>query len=236
MLSDEPFAALTLETNRILSQAITEGFADNLPPELMVKALKDDVFLFSGLKTHAQLKEASELLLNEDGTLKLYKAFEADIISLHEAYNIAHLEPEYIFATSSAQTAADWAQWQSEGSGRYNLQYRTAGDDRVRDSHAVLDNTTLPDDDPFWMYYITPLGWRCRCRTVQVRKGKYPTSDPDQAMKAGDRATTILDKNGNNSGEIFRFNPGVQKVIFPPKHPYYKTSESVKNTIQNLPR
>ncbi len=32
--------------------------------------------------------------------------------------------------------------------------------DRVRDSHRLLHNTTLPIDDPFWDSYIPPLGWR----------------------------------------------------------------------------
>ncbi|KAF0199022.1 MAG: phage putative head morphoproteinis protein SPP1 gp7 [Bacteroidetes bacterium] len=232
MLVEPPFLAVIEETNRVLGNALDEGILDNSPSEEMVSKLRDDVFLFSALKTHAQLKEASELLLNPDGTVKMFSAFKQDVLSVYKTYNQDHLEVEYIFAVSSAETAAQWHQWQQDGD-RYNLQLRTAGDNKVRDTHAVLNLTTLPDDDPFWNLYITPLGWRCRCRTIQVRKNKYPVSDSGEAIKKGEQATTRLDKNGNNRDEIFRFNPGKQKVIFPPKHPYYNASAIVKPVLAN---
>lgn len=233
MLSDAPFIAVINETNRVLSNALDEGILDNSPPEEMLRKLKEDVFIFSALKTHAQLKEASELLLNQDGTIKMFNAFKQDVLTVHKAYNVNHLEAEYIFATSSAETAAQWQQWQQDGD-RYNLQLRTAGDNKVRDSHAVLNLTTLPDDDPFWDLYITPLGWRCRCRTIQVRKNKYPVSDSSQAIKNGELATTRIDKNGNNRDEIFRFNPGKDKMIFPPRHPYRAVQERVMKIVKSL--
>lgn len=108
------------------------------------------------------------------------------------------------------------------GSRPLNLQYRTAKDDHVRQSHHALDETTLPLDDPFWDSYLPPNGWRCRCNTVEVRKGKYAESDSATAQAAGATATTQLDKNGKNKLAIFRFNPGKEKVLFPPAHPYTK--------------
>lgn len=235
MLADAPFLAVINETNRVLGSALDEGILDNNPPEEMVRKLRDDVFLFSALKTHAQLKEASGLLLNPDGTIKMFSAFKQEVLSVYKAYNQDHLEVEYIFAVSSAETAAQWQQWQQDGD-RYNLQLRTAGDNKVRDTHAVLNLTTLPDDDPFWNQYITPLGWRCRCRTIQVRKNKYPVSDSGEAIKKGEQATTRLDKKGRNADEIFRFNPGKQQVIFPPKHPYRKVQDEVMTAVESLPK
>jgi len=233
MLSDAPFVAVINETNRVLSNALDEGILDNIPPAEMVRKLKEDVFIFSALKTHAQLKEASELLLNADGTIKMFSAFKQDVLSVHKAYNINHLGAEYIFAVSGAETAAQWQQWQEDGD-RYNLQLRTAGDSKVRDSHAVINLTTLPDDDPFWDLYITPLGWRCRCRTIQVRKNKYPVSDSLAAIKKGELATTRIDKNGRNADEIFRYNPGKEQVIFPPKHPYRKVQDDVITKVKSM--
>jgi hypothetical protein len=34
--------------------------------------------------------------------------------------------------------------------------------------------------------------------------------------------------------QIFRFNPGAQEKVFPPKHPYYKTPEMVKTVINEM--
>ena len=45
---------------------------------------------------------------------------------------------------------------------------------------------------------------------MQVRKGKYPESDSDEAVKAGEKATTQIGKDGTDKGRIFRFNPGKQ--------------------------
>uniref|UniRef100_A0AA94F0J5 Phage head morphogenesis domain-containing protein n=1 Tax=Flavobacterium columnare TaxID=996 RepID=A0AA94F0J5_9FLAO len=56
----------------------------------------------------------------------------------------------------------------SDDTERYYLEYRTAGDDRVRDSHAALNGIVLPKRRPFWQKYYTPNGWRCRCHVVEV--------------------------------------------------------------------
>jgi hypothetical protein len=105
----------------------------------------------------------------------------------------------------------------------------------VRDSHDKLRETTLPKDDAFWLSYYPPNGWRCRCTAVQVRKGKFDLSDSDKAIAEGQKATSQIGKDGKNKLAIFRFNPGVQKVVFPPTHPYTKVSgaEKVRKELKN---
>lgn len=207
---------LVQETSQIFNGAI----ADNDIPEAMAKSLKEDVFIFSGLKTNAQLAEASRLLLTEDGKVKSFSAFSKDVESIKENYNQKYLDAEYQFAVSSAQSAGNWANISND----YDLQYRTAGDDRVRDSHDKLRDITLPPDDAFWISYYPPNGWRCRCTAVQVRKGKFDVSNSKKAIAEGDKATVQIDKDGKNKLAIFRFNPGIQKVVFPPAHPYAKVA------------
>ncbi|MDA6068008.1 phage head morphogenesis protein [Flavobacterium sp. AC] len=184
----------------------------------MSNSLKKDTFIFSQLKTNAQLFEASQLLLTEDNTIKSFSQFSKDIQGIKENYNQNYLEAEYQFAVSSAQSAANWANISED----YDLQYRTANDSKVRDSHARLHDITLPSDDPFWISYYPPNGWRCRCTAVQVRKGKYKASDSKKASTQGDKATSKIDKDGKNKLAIFRFNPGMTKKVFPPEHPYNK--------------
>ena len=234
MLNDEPLLGVVNETNRILAKALDVGIADNIPSPAMLKKLREDVFVFSGFKTHAQLKEAASYLLTDDGKIKPFQDFRRDVWAVHTSYNSLYLEAEYIFATSSAEMASRWSDYEKDGD-RYNLQYRTAGDDRVRDEHAAINLTTLPIDDPFWGLYMPPNGWRCRCGAVQVRKGKYDESNSDEAMTKGEKATTRINKKGENADAIFRFNPGKDKVIFPPHHPYKTVPESVKKVVKNLP-
>lgn len=205
---------LIKETAKIFNEALT----DNDISEKMLESLKKDVFLFSGLKTHAQLLEASRMLLTDEKTVKSFSQFSKDVEKVKENYNQNYLEAEYQFAVTSSEMAGKWSRISND----YDLQYRTAQDDKVRASHQVLHNITLPADDGFWIYYYPPNGWKCRCNAVEVRKGKYESSDSNTSISAGEKATSQVDKDGKNKLEIFRFNPGIQKVVFPPAHPYHK--------------
>lgn len=228
-LTDKAYQKLIEETNKVLSSAITDN---DIPPEMLAK-LENDTFVFSGLRTHAQLLEASSMLM-EDGKIRGFDAFAKDFNQVNTKYNQNYLEAEWQFALSSSQSAGKWAAIDQDG--RYNLQYRTANDDRVRADHAALQNITLPVDDPFWMSYYPPNGWRCRCTAVEVLKTKYELADSVKANEAGDRATTKLGADGKNKSEIFRFNPGMEQKVFPPKHPYNKVkgAEEVKATVKEL--
>ena len=67
---------------------------------------------------------------------------------------------------------------------------------------------------------MPPNGWNCRCTTVEVLASDYSKSDSSKAIAAGEKATTQIGKNGKNKAEMFRFNPGKEKKIFPPKNAY----------------
>ena len=108
--------------------------------------------------------------------------------AIDSTYNRNYLQAEYNFATASTQMAVKWKEWEQTAD-RYDLQYRTAGDDRVREEHRELDGITLPMTDPFWNEYYPPNGCNCRCNAVRVRKGKYPTSDSDEAIQKGKNCT-----------------------------------------------
>lgn len=213
MLSEKPIAAAIEATASVLREAAAPALESAVVPPEMRRALSEDIFVFSGFKTYHNLKEASALLLNEDGKVKPFGRYLQDIRGIHERYNKSYLEAEYLFATQSARMADKW-QEHAQDEDRYNLQYRTAGDARVRQEHQALDLVTLPASDPFWAEYYPPNGWRCRCNVVRVRKDKYEESNSARAIEAGRAAT-------EDKLRIFRFNPGRQKVIFPPHHPYY---------------
>lgn len=194
-------------------QGGVDGAIAQSVPYAMRRALTEDVHVFSGAKTYAELKELGELLMDGD-KVKPFNQFWQDTRKIHSTYNKSYLSAEYNFATQSARMASKWSEVEGDGD-RYDLQYRTANDDRVRDEHQTLNGTTLPPSDPFWDEYYPPNGWNCRCTTVQVRKGKYQSSNSGEAIKAGADATS-----GKNV--MFRFNPGKRKVIFPSGHPYVK--------------
>lgn len=227
LLETKEFKSLLTAIKNKFNRGLMEGLQDNKVPAEMSKALKEDIYIFSALKTHAQLQEASQQLLNEDGSIRSFQQFEQAYQQINNNYNKNYLEAEYEFAIASAQSVSKWTKI-VQNKDRYNLQYRTAGDERVRVSHRALDRITLLPSDPFWASYYPPNGWRCRCVAIEVLKDKYEASDSDQANKAGETATTEIGANGKNRLEIFRFNPGVDKVIFPPHHPYRKIQDAKK--------
>ena len=181
--------------------------------DIMRQRLQRSNYIFSGIKTFHELNEAFPSLLDENGNRKPFERFLNDVQKIDDTYNSHYLRTEYNFVQSSAQMAAKWEQFAEDGD-RYNLQYRTAGDSKVRPAHAALNGVTLPPSDPFWQTYYPPNGWNCRCTVVQVRKSKYPATPHDEAMKRGEEALQ------NDTKGIFHFNPGIQQKTIPDYNPY----------------
>ena len=181
--------------------------------DLMRKRLTRSNYIFSGMKTFHELNEAFPSLLDENGNRKSFEQFLNDVRKIDEKYNRNYLRAEYNFVQSSAEMAAKWERFMEDGD-RYNLQYRTAADGKVRPEHASMHGITLPPSDSFWEEFYPPNGWNCRCTVVQVRKSKYPTTEHDEAIALGELAT------GKDTKGIFRFNPGKEGKAMPDYNPY----------------
>jgi SPP1 gp7 family putative phage head morphogenesis protein len=221
------------EARRVIAETanvLAEGVNTQLPtdvPDTLRYALEENTFTFSGFKTFHAMREIGLSLVAEDGNIKPFSQFKEDVKAVNDSYNVNYLRAEYQQAVGASQMAAKWVDIERDGD-RYDLQYRTAQDNHVREDHALLHGTTLPPSDPFWDKYYPPNGWGCRCTVVQVRHGKYPLSDPELAMKRGDNSTAGVKQ------QMFRFNPGKQMKLFPPKHPYYKTPASDGKTVSKV--
>lgn len=126
----------------------------------MRSSLQQSNWVFSGMKTFHELKEAFPSLLDENGEKKPFERFYNDVQRVDETYNRNYLRAEYNFVSTSAEMAARWEEFEKDGD-RYFLQYRTVGDDRVRKEHMALDATTLPVEHPFWDTHYPPNGWNC---------------------------------------------------------------------------
>jgi SPP1 gp7 family putative phage head morphogenesis protein len=238
---NEGYKPEDLKTEKVYQDLLEQTYGifdtaiqDNVVPEVMKAALQSDAFMVAGLKTHAQLFEASTVLMKPDGSVRSYASLENELNKLNVRYNATYLESEYQFAVGSSQMASKWNDFDDDDN--YNLQYRTAGDKRVRDSHDKLRDTTLPKNDPFWDSFLPPNGWRCRCTVVEVAADKYTPSISKDAIEKGMAATNEIGKNGKNRLEIFRFNAGKEQKLFPPKLPYNasRCTENGKLSITGL--
>ena len=195
------------------SSVLNGSFRQVEMSEAMRKRLERSNYVFSGLKTFHELNEAFPSLLDENGNRKTFERFLNDVRKIDETYNSNYLRAEFNFVQASAEMAAKWERFMQDGD-RYYLQYRTAGDAKVRPTHAEMAGITLPASDPFWDEFYPPNGWGCRCSVVQVRKSKYPATDHEEAMARGESALE-LDKKG-----MFRFNAGMEQKTMPDYNPY----------------
>lgn len=225
MTTDAARKLLTATANTI-KQGVDSHLPVDVPPTLRY-ALENNAFIFSGLKTFHALREVGLSMVKDDGSIKSFEEFKDDVKQINSKYNTNYLYAEYKHAVGTSQMAAKWVDIEADGD-RYDLQYRTAGDDKVRPDHAALNGITLPPSDPFWSKYYPPNGWGCRCTAVQVRVGKYQRSNPADAMQAGDTATEEAKQ------KMFRYNSGKTMQLFPPKHPYYKAPVGAKAVVQQV--
>ena len=193
--------------------ALDSSFQQVKMSDVMRQRLQRSNYIFSGMKTFHELNEAFPSLIDENGNRKPFEQFLNDVQKIDRTYNQNYLRAEYNFCQASADMAAKWEGFMQDGD-RYNLQYRTQRDKKVRPEHAALDRVTLPMSDPFWQEYYPPNGWNCRCTVVQVRKSKYPETPHDEAMALGAEAT------GKDTKGIFHFNPGIEQKTMPDYNPY----------------
>lgn len=178
--------------------------------------LNTNVYIFSGFKNYQQLRETTLLLKDDNGQLKSFADFLADVRQVDETYNEVYLSAEYSTAVASAQAAATWQDYTSNGIEM--LTYVTAGDGRVREEHAILEGVTYPVDHEFWDTYYPPNDWGCRCDTSPAVGGEI---DP------------IAKGSLPDIPEMFQQNIGKTGVTFPDTHPYFEASEAAKKSIHS---
>ena len=150
------------------AKALDSSFQQVEMSDIMRQRLQQSNYIFSGMKTFHELNEAFPSLIDENGNRKPFEQFLNDVQKIDRTYNRNYLRAEYNFCQASANMASKWEGFMQD-SDRYNLQYRTQRDKKVRPEHAALDRVTLPVTDSFWKEFYTPNGWNCRCTVVQVR-------------------------------------------------------------------
>jgi SPP1 gp7 family putative phage head morphogenesis protein len=172
----------------------------------MLKALRENVYRFSGFKTYNFIQEANGLLIGENGNLKAFTDFRTDVLKLNELYNIDHLRTEYNHAVATSRMASKWQKFNADKTALPLLQFDTVGDGRVRIAHQKLDGIIKPVGDPFWDKYLPPLDWNCRCTVRQLADGEV---------------TATNESNLPQVKKEFTYNWGKEKFIFPPTHPQF---------------
>ena len=91
------------------------------------------------------------------------------------------------------------------------LKYVTVGDSRVRDSHAQLNGTILPKDDPFWQTHYPPWDWGCRCVAVELTEEMAREEQADGTGSVRDEGWSQdyrAAHRGRDESKDYQFRPG----------------------------
>lgn len=180
----------------------------------LITEIESNVYVFSGFKTYHQLKEATMLLTDEHGLRKPFNKFLKDVQAINDTYNINYLHAEYNHAVACGQMTTNWEQILERAEVAPYLKYKTAEDERVRDSHRPLNNVIKRFDDAFWNVYYPPNGWNCRCDVVQIIDGEITEEFDAPELPA-----------------MFRNNVGKNGVVFPDTHPYFTMADNSAKPI-----
>ena len=207
---------------RELTKGVYEGFGKNslqvqwgTPDEVMLRSLRENVYIFSGAKNYQMTKDMSQYLATDKG-LRPFNEFADEARKTFDTYNKNYLTAEYNSAVAQSRMAAIWQEIEREKHLYPMLQYETVGDGRVRPEHAVLDGIVKPVDDKFWNVNYPPNSWNCRCYTIQ-------------SNDALESRNVDYEKSKNNVHPLFRFNSGKTKQVFSKKHPYFNVAKEDKD-------
>lgn len=215
-----------MEIAKELFSGIEEGYGKLLgnidydtPDAEMLRALKENVYIFSAYKNHQELLEINELLLDAEGKVREWADFKIEASKINVIYNQNYLRSEYNNAVAQAQMASRWQTVQDDKETFKMLTIRTVGDSHVRAAHRALEGLTLPVDHAYWKSHWPPFDWGCRC-DIEQHEDKRAT--PEAKIKY------------LQVSDAFKGNVGIDKKAFK-DHPYENgIDKKTKSALEEL--
>jgi SPP1 gp7 family putative phage head morphogenesis protein len=215
----------------IVSEALSllKGLRKGLKPSnnytaadtLMLQLMEYNCFEFSYTKTEARLASMSSLLIDKK-TKKLrdFNSFKKLVLKEVELLNKNYLLTEYNLAVSVGQNSANYIRFLKEKDSVTSLvKYQTAGDDKVRSAHTILDGKIFDLNDTQAMDLLPPNGFGCRCEFVQYLGN-------DKKVTKGTRAKELLrESDPKYNGSNFEINRANLNQVFTKKEFYSDTKK-----------
>jgi SPP1 gp7 family putative phage head morphogenesis protein len=187
----------------------------------LLTKMKGNLYSFAGAKTYSHLKELNSMLYDDNGKLIPFNKFRDKASEYYASIGMTEkkyqdwLNIEYDTAIGQGQKAAQWQGFMDNADVIPNLKYVTAGDERVRPAHALLDGLIKSKDDPIWDNIYPIQDWGCRCDVQEVE----------------DDITPHTPEIFNNPA--FQGNVGKDGIAISKNHPYYPDAVKDRQRIQN---
>lgn len=211
-----------------LEHGLFKGFGDNLDDleigttrSNLLQDLRDNVYMFSAAKTYQQVRDYEATLqdmVDKMADATSYREFKEAVMATYDNYNQNWLASEYNTAIGQAQQASQWDEIENTKDTFPYLRYSAVMDPNTSEICAPLDGMTLPVDDAMWDRYAPLNHFNCRCVLVQI--DKYD----DVKLTTEAEKKQLQDEVGSQMQDVFKMNPGKDRYIFNPDHPYFEVA------------
>jgi len=186
----------------------------------LLSELRENVYMFSAAKTFQQVKDMTEKLVDENGTIRSYQDFRTDADTVFNTYNNDWLKSEHTTAIAQAQSAVKWNSIEKQKDILPFLTYSTIGD--ACNICAPLNRMTAKVGDPIWDNLLPPNHFNCECLVTQSEDADVSENKNELSHNA-DRLMS----------PVFKMNSGKDAVVFNPDHPYFSVPKADKEFAQN---
>ena len=149
---------------RLNSADVSYGYG--LRDDAFITALEMNLFHFSAGKTLAEIQELNRVFRESTS----YADFQKRASEVCTTFNKTWQRTEYETAVLTAESASNYHRLKAQSHLFPYWKYVTAGDDRVRREHRLLDGVILPYNHKLWDKIFPPNGWKCRCRVAAVMR------------------------------------------------------------------
>lgn len=164
--------------------------------------------------TKAEFERRMEDFLSQEGfeTLNPYRADVIFRTNIQTAFNSGHYK-----SMTDKTTLRMRPYWQ----------YKTAGDNRVRDEHRIMADRVYPATHPIWDTWYPPNGYRCRCSVVSLTE--------EQVKKRGltvyEKAPKYVDYS---TGEIKQYHPDKGFGHNPAKEVWKPDTKTLSEKVRSI--
>lgn len=169
--------------------------------------LMNNIYAFSGAKSYDQLQALRDAVYTPDGKVVPWSQYKEIAREIDQRYNLNYLSAERDAVIAGTDAGMRWEDIMQTADIAPILQYVTAGDDDVREEHALLEGIMEPADSEFWENNYPPNGWNCRCgvRTLSTREAEHLGYKPGQTaqnMKIANRNISREWRKNTGTGEL----------------------------------
>lgn len=162
-----------------LRNSIEYGASD----DVVLTAMETNLYHFSAAKTLTEIQQLNQAYRDS----KSFEDYLARASKITDTFNRRWARTEYDTAGQVAESTSTYYRLKSQTDLFPYWEYRTVGDDKVREEHAALNGIILQSRDVRWKQIYPPNGWGCRCYVVPRMRHEAEAVDFERMRKQCDK-------------------------------------------------